>query len=106
MIPLCVPGLLLVRRLLRRRSRLGPWRYRPALVPLPELTLAGSGFGGAYHLCVAGDCRPLAHWLAGQGVAAAPLRIRACADAAKLAARYATTGGTPRPIALRIVKSM
>ena len=44
--------------------REGVWHYRPALAPLPELSLARSTYTRDYELCVPGSrCRPLDHWI-------------------------------------------
>lgn len=59
------------------RLEAGWWRYRPDLPPLPELTLAGSGFAGDHELCAGRSCRPLSRWRP-PGAGSAPIRIRPC----------------------------
>jgi hypothetical protein len=42
----------------------GWWRYRPALEPMAEVTVANSEFGDGYTLCWgAGVCRPLEEFI-------------------------------------------
>jgi hypothetical protein len=42
----------------------GAWHYRPAIAPVPQLTLARSTYTTDYELCVPGsNCRPLSDWI-------------------------------------------
>lgn len=53
--------------------RNGWWRWRPALAPAPELTLAASGMtGGGWTLCAEGACRTIG------AEAGQPIRIAPC----------------------------
>jgi hypothetical protein len=63
------------------RLEAGWWRYRPPLPPLPELTLAGSGFGGDYELCAGRSCRAMSSWRPLEA-GSAPIRIRPCTGSA------------------------
>lgn len=58
--------------------RAGGWEWRPALPPLPRLTLAASGFTGDYRLCAGGTCRPLAAWV--PTAAGAPVTLLPCPE--------------------------
>lgn len=53
----------------------GVWQWH-ADVPTDRLTLANSAFGGAYRLCWAGACQPLAELL--PATASGPVEIYAC----------------------------
>lgn len=57
----------------------GWWRYRPALGPLGEVTLARSDAVADWRLCVAGACRPLDAYLPRDG-RQTPVTIRPCAE--------------------------
>lgn len=41
----------------------GSWRYSRRLPPLQPLKLSRTPQAGDYQLCLAGQCRPMAHWL-------------------------------------------
>ncbi|HYD95849.1 MAG TPA: DUF1850 domain-containing protein [Noviherbaspirillum sp.] len=56
----------------------GVWHYRPALRPLPALTLNRSGFVADYEICGGGRCRPLAELL-GPEAAAPVVTLAPCA---------------------------
>jgi hypothetical protein len=56
----------------------GTWRYRPALPPLPALTLAVSGIGEDYQLCWAATCAPFRTLLPAGGDG--PVTLRACGE--------------------------
>lgn len=43
----------------------GAWHYRPALPPLPRVTLHHSPFVAPYVVCAGGRCQPVAGWLPG-----------------------------------------
>lgn len=55
----------------------GVWHYRPALPPLPALTLRRSAYVADYDICSEGRCRPLGA-LVGSPEAAPVVELRAC----------------------------
>ncbi len=59
----------------------GVWRYRPHVVPLPQLLLAHSPYTAAYALCSDGRCRSIAELLPGLPDTAV-LRLHPCAPRA------------------------
>ena len=53
----------------------GVWRWKPALQPLPEVTLRRSGATADWRICIAGRCRPM-NWLV--PMEADPVVLRGC----------------------------
>jgi hypothetical protein len=39
------------------------WRYKPALAPLPNVTLRRSGATADWNVCIAGRCRPMGDYV-------------------------------------------
>lgn len=57
----------------------GWWRYRPAVGPLPEVTLARSDAVADWLLCVQGACRSLTDYLPGDD-RRTPVTMRPCPE--------------------------
>ena len=53
----------------------GFWRWRPALPPLKEMVMRRSGATADWRICLAGQCRPMGHYLPDD---ADPVTLKIC----------------------------